>query len=332
MALSDYEYRYLDHLRELLTNGEEKGDRTGTGTRSIFGHQMRVDMREGFPLLTTKKLHLKSIIHELLWFLNGDTNIKYLNDNGVRIWDEWANNEGELGPIYGHQWRRWPSFDIFEDYHYGSEEPVKCQATENHWAADIDQISKVIEILKSNPDCRRMIVSAWNVGQIEDMALAPCHTMFQFYTNKMTKAQRHSWLHKTGKFDSIKSESGAEMNYNHDYMDNVGVPSRYIDVQLYQRSADWFLGVPFNVASYSLLLMMAAQQVNMVPRYFIHSFGDTHLYSNHLEQAKEQLGRSGFELPTMLINKADDIFSYQYEDFALEGYESQPAIKAPVAV
>lgn len=260
---------YLDLLDHILKDGVQKQDRTGTGTISIFGHQMRFDLQKGFPLITTKKLHLKSIIYELLWFLQGDTNTKYLKDNGVKIWDEWANENGDLGPIYGHQWRSWD--------------------TKNN---KIDQISQVIKTLKNNPDSRRNIVSAWNVGEIEDMALPPCHIIFQFY-----------------------------------------VANNKLSCQLYQRSADVFLGVPFNIASYSLLTMMIAQVCDLELGEFIHTFGDTHLYKNHIEQAMLQLSRKPNELPKMFINpEVKDIFSFKYEDFKLENYNPHPHIKADVAV
>lgn len=262
--------QYLDLLNRILTEGTVKTDRTGTGTKSIFGHQMRFNLEDGFPLLTTKKLHLKSIIHELLWFLNGDTNVKYLQDNGVRIWNEWADENGELGPVYGHQWRSWP------DYNGGT----------------IDQIKNVVDLIKHSPDSRRMIVSAWNVAEVDKMALPPCHTMFQFY-----------------------------------------VADGRLSLQLYQRSADTFLGVPFNIASYALLLQMMAQVCDLKAGDFIHTTGDTHLYLNHLEQAKLQLTRTPRQLPTMKINPdVKDIFSFKYEDFELVGYDPLPHIKAEVSV
>ncbi len=253
-----------------MTEGTQKGDRTGTGTISIFGNQMRFNLEDGFPLLTTKKLHLKSIIHELLWFLNGDTNVKYLQDNGVRIWNEWADENGELGPVYGHQWRSWP------DYNGGT----------------IDQIQGIVDQLKNNPDSRRMIVSAWNVAEVDRMALPPCHTMFQFY-----------------------------------------VADGRLSLQLYQRSADTFLGVPFNIASYALLLQMMAQVSGLKAGDFIHTTGDTHLYLNHLEQAKLQLTREPRPLPKMLINPdVKNIFDFKYEDFQLTDYDPWPHIKAVVSV
>lgn len=262
--------QYLDILDRILREGTQKGDRTGTGTISIFGTQSRYNMEDGFPLLTTKKLHLKSIIYELLWFLKGDTNVKYLQDNGVRIWNEWADENGELGPVYGHQWRSWP------DYNGGA----------------IDQISQVVDQLKHNPDSRRMIVSAWNVAEVNEMALPPCHTIFQFY-----------------------------------------VADGRLSLQLYQRSADTFLGVPFNIASYALLLQMMAQVTGLKPGDFIHTTGDTHLYLNHLDQARLQLTRTPRPLPVMKINPdVKSIFDFQYEDFQLEGYDPYPHIKAEVSV
>ena len=277
--------QYLDILNRILTEGTQKGDRTGTGTISIFGTQSRYNLADGFPLLTTKKLHLKSIIYELLWFLQGDTNVKYLQEHGVRIWNEWADENGELGPVYGHQWRSWP------DYNGGT----------------IDQIQYVIDQLKNNPDSRRMIVSAWNVAEVNEMALPPCHTIFQFYTAPITDGQEPTA--------------------------NGQKPKRRLSLQLYQRSADTFLGVPFNIASYALLLQMMAQVCDMVPGDFIHTTGDTHLYLNHLEQARLQLTREPRPLPTMKINPdVKNIFDFHYEDFELEGYGPHPHIKAEVSV
>lgn len=262
--------QYLDLMRQVRDHGVRKNDRTGTGTLSVFGHQMRFDLRAGFPTVTTKKLHFRSIIHELLWFLQGDTNIAYLKDNGVSIWDEWANANGDLGPVYGHQWRSWPAPD----------------------GRHIDQISRVIEQLKGNPDSRRIIVSAWNVADLERMALAPCHAFFQFY-----------------------------------------VADGRLSCQLYQRSADIFLGVPFNIVSYALLTHMVAQQTRLEPGDFIWTGGDCHLYLNHLEQVEAQLAREPKPLPKLLIKRQpDSIFDYRFEDFDIVGYESHPAIKAPVAV
>jgi thymidylate synthase len=268
--------QYLHLLQKIINDGTDKSDRTGTGTRSLFGYQVRFDLREGFPLVTTKKLHLKSIIYELLWFLKGDTNIKYLKENGVRIWDEWADENGDLGPVYGKQWRSWEGTD----------------------GKIVDQVAELIHQLKTNPESRRMIISAWNVGDLPQMKLMPCHCMFQFYT---------------------ASSKGGER--------------RKLSCQLYQRSADVFLGVPFNIASYALLTMMIAQVCDMEPGEFIHSFGDVHLYKNHFEQAELQLARKPFPLPQMKINSAiKNIFNFSYEDFELLNYQSHPAIKAPVAV
>lgn len=262
--------QYLDLLSRILNEGTRKSDRTGTGTLSVFGHQMRFDLADGFPLLTTKKLHLKSIIYELLWFLRGDTNVKYLHDHGVTIWDEWADENGDLGPIYGHEWRSWP------DYRGGT----------------IDQIANVVDLIKHSPDSRRMIVSAWNVAEVDCMALPPCHAMFQFY-----------------------------------------VAEGRLSLQLYQRSADTFLGVPFNIASYALLLMMMAQVTGLQPGEFVHTTGDTHLYLNHIDQARLQLTRTPRPLPRMAINPGvKSIFDFRYEDFSLEGYNPWPHIKAEVSV
>jgi thymidylate synthase len=262
--------QYHQLMRRILDEGVKKSDRTGTGTLSVFGHQMRFDLAEGFPALTTKKLHLRSIIHELLWFLQGDTNIRYLKENGVRIWDEWADEKGDLGPVYGYQWRSWPAPD----------------------GKHIDQISQVIEQIKNNPDSRRIIVSAWNVGEIPNMALPPCHAFFQFY-----------------------------------------VADGKLSCQLYQRSADVFLGVPFNIASYALLTMMVAQVCDLALGDFVHTLGDAHLYTNHLEQTELQLTRDFRPLPTMRINpEVKDIFSFKFEDFTLENYDPHPHIKGVVAV
>jgi thymidylate synthase len=273
--------QYLDLLRYILDNGVHKTDRTGTGTQSCFGYQMRFDLQKGFPLVTTKKVHIKSIIHELLWFLKGETNITYLKENGVKIWDEWADENGELGPVYGKQWRSW----------------------EGAHGKITDQISDLITQIKKNPDSRRLIVSAWNVTDLPEMALMPCHTMFQFYASPPTP-------------------SLAERRVK-------GI----LSCQLYQRSADVFLGVPFNIASYALLTMMIAQVCDMAPGEFIHTFGDVHIYSNHLEQVNLQLTRKPFPLPTMKLNPSvKNIFDFKFEDFTLENYQSHPGIKAPVAI
>jgi thymidylate synthase len=262
--------QYLDLLKHVMENGDDRGDRTGTGTRSVFGYQMRFDLSEGFPVTTTKKLHLRSIIHELLWFLKGDTNIAYLKENGVSIWDEWADEQGNLGPVYGAQWRSWPKPD----------------------GSHIDQIANLIEGLKVNPNSRRHIVSAWNPALVDDMALPPCHTMFQFYV------------------------SGGKLS-----------------CQLYQRSADIFLGVPFNIASYALLTMMVAQVTGLKVGDFVHTLGDAHIYSNHFEQAELQMSRTPKALPTMRINpEVKSIFDFKFEDFTLENYQADSSIKAPIAV
>jgi thymidylate synthase len=262
--------QYLDLMERILSRGVEKRDRTGTGTLSVFGHQMRFDLNQGFPLVTTKKLHLKSIVYELLWFLRGDTNVKYLNEHGVSIWDEWADERGDLGPVYGQQWRSWPAAD----------------------GKTIDQMAGVVAAIRRNPDSRRLIVSAWNPAEVDKMALPPCHCLFQFY-----------------------------------------VADRRLSCQLYQRSADVFIGVPFNIASYALLTLMVAQVTELEPGEFVHTFGDAHLYLNHLDQARLQLTRTPRRLPTMRLNPAvKDLFGFRYEDFALEGYEPHPHIKAKVAV
>jgi thymidylate synthase len=262
--------QYLDLMQHVLTTGTKKSDRTGTGTLSVFGAQLRFDLNAGFPLLTTKKVHLKSIVHELLWFLQGSTNIQYLKDNGVSIWDEWADAKGDLGPVYGYQWRSWPAPD----------------------GRHIDQISQTLELIRKNPDSRRMIVSAWNVADLDKMALMPCHAFFQFY-----------------------------------------VAEGRLSCQLYQRSADIFLGVPFNIASYALLTMMIAQVCGLKLGDFVHTFGDTHLYLNHLDQAREQLSRQPRKIPSMRINPAvKNLFDFAYADFTLENYDPHPAIKAPIAV
>jgi thymidylate synthase len=263
-------HQYHDLLRHVLDSGSDRGDRTGTGTRSVFGHQMRFDLADGFPVITTKRLHLKSIIHELLWFLKGDTNIAYLKANGVSIWDEWADENGDLGPVYGAQWRSWPDYD----------------------GSHIDQMAKLVESIKTNPNSRRHIVSAWNPALVDEMALPPCHCLFQFY-----------------------------------------VADGRLSCQLYQRSADIFLGVPFNIASYALLTLMVAQVTGLEPGDFVHTLGDAHIYANHFDQAKLQLTRTPKALPVMKLNpEVKDLFSFVYEDFTLIGYEADASIKAPIAV
>ncbi|MCX2721905.1 thymidylate synthase [Roseibium salinum] len=262
--------QYLDLLQKILDEGVDRGDRTGTGTRSIFGHQMRFDLSEGFPLVTTKKLHLKSIIHELLWFLSGDTNIRYLKENGVKIWDDWADENGNLGPVYGYQWRSWPAPD----------------------GRSIDQIANLVDMIRTNPESRRLIVSAWNPALVDEMALPPCHSLFQFY-----------------------------------------VADGKLSCQLYQRSADVFLGVPFNIASYALLTMMVAQVSGLEPGDFVHTFGDAHLYANHFDQAREQITRTPRPLPRMNLNPdIRDLFSFEFKDFELVNYDPHPHIAAPIAV
>ena len=283
--MPDYRERvrqYLDLLDHVLEHGVDKSDRTGTGTRSVFGYQMRFDLAEGFPAVTTKRLHLKSIIGELIWFLRGDTNVRWLQERGISIWDEWADEHGDLGPVYGHQWRSWPTPD----------------------GRTIDQITKVIESIRSNPDSRRHIVSAWNVADVDNMALPPCHTMFQFYVRPARDGD----------------------------LDEHGQPTAYLDCQLYQRSADIFLGVPFNIASYALLTMVIAQLTGLRPGHFVHTLGDAHLYSNHIDQARLQLGRKPHPLPTMRITAHEDIDDYDLEDFELVDYVADPSIKAPIAV
>lgn len=275
---------YHDLLQHVLDHGIDKPDRTGTGTRSVFGHQMRFDLSQGFPCATTKKLHLRSIIHELLWFLRGDTNVHYLQNNGVTIWNEWADEHGELGPVYGHQWRSFP----------------KPSGGETN-GQSIDQIQNVLDSLRTNPDSRRHIVCAWNPGQLDDMALPPCHCLFQFYVAPPSPEDQD----QRGK----------------------------LSCQLYQRSADIFLGVPFNIASYAMLTMMIAQVCDLVPGEFIHTLGDAHLYSNHFDQAREQLSREQRPLPTMTLNPSvTDLFAFTYDDFTLENYDPHPSIKAPIAV
>lgn len=262
-------HQYLDFLKYILANGNSKTDRTGVGTLGVFGYQMRFNLADGFPLVTTKKIHLKSVIHELLWFLNGDTNIKYLNDNGVTIWDEWANENGDLGPIYGRQWRSWKTQD----------------------GKTIDQLTELLTAIKTSPDSRRLLISAWNAGEVSNMAIPPCHVCFQFY-----------------------------------------VANKKLSCQLYQRSADAFLGVPFNIASYAFLTHMIAQQSDLDVGDFIWTGGDCHIYNNHLEQVQEQLSRTPFSLPILKLQKASSLFDYQFQDFILENYEHHPAIKAPIAV
>ena len=285
--------QYHDLLKHILEHGTDKGDRTGTGTRSVFGYQMRFNLNEGFPLITTKKVHLKSVIHELLWFIKGDTNIKYLQENGVRIWDEWADENGDLGPVYGKQWRRWEALDEDDFINLdNSDDPVLGGRGLFYGKQSLDQLANIIERIKTKPDCRRLIVSAWNPADVDRMALPPCHTMFQFY-----------------------------------------VANGKLSCQLYQRSADVFLGVPFNIASYALLTHMVAQVTGLGVGEFVHTFGDVHIYSNHMEQVNLQLSREHRALPIMKLNPAvRNINEFKYEDFELVGYDPHPTIKAQVAV
>lgn len=314
--------QYHNLLKEIKDDGAFKGDRTGTGTQSIFGHQMKFDLRKGFPLVTTKKIHFKSIVHELIWLISGDTNIQYLKDNNVRIWDEWCNTDGELGNVYGKAWRDWVGDD----------------------GVSIDQIQGVIQRIKENPDCRRQIVSAWNPSWIPESgvsfdmniangkgALPPCHAFFQYYTVEMHPNDRlqefkKAYSHKLFEWDLRPSEYDGKM-------DELNFSTRYIDLQLYQRSADTFLGVPFNIASYALLLMMTGQEVNMIPRKFIHTFGDAHIYNNHTEQIDTLLSREFKTLPNMKLNPdVKRVVDFTYEDFTLENYDPHPAIKGTVSI
>lgn len=366
--------QYLDLMSHVQLNGVNKEDRTGTGTRSVFGHQMRFDLSEGFPLVTTKKCHLKSIIHELLWFLQGDTNIRYLKENGVRIWDEWADENGDLGPVYGYQWRSWPvvretSKEInltiaerceeanqYGDYYRQLGEAYALRSNDDRrgalmalskrldamgipkarrvpsvYSGAIDQISNIVKTLKTNPDSRRIIVSAWNPALVDEMALPPCHALFQFYSAPMTMNER---LRLAGGLESFNLDPGL---HTQDeilaILDQKAIPTRKLSCQLYQRSADIFLGVPFNIASYALLTMMLAQVTDHALGDFIWTGGDCHLYNNHEEQVNLQLTRKPLPLPVMRLNpEVRDLFAFKFEDFTLEGYESWPAIKAPVAV
>lgn len=332
--------QYLDLLKHIKDNGVDDGERTGTGARSVFGHQMRFNLQKGFPLLTTKKLHLKSIIHELLWFLKGETNIKYLKDNNVSIWDEWADERGELGPVYGKQWRSWdnlvPTKEITVPYGEFGDYTQEMLYDKK----PIDQISWAINRLKTNPQCRRIIVSAWNVADIPKMKLAPCHCLFQFYTAPMSLNERfENLISRYEHEDAIDVPYSREAIMNGDpeftnkCLDEHAIPRRKLSCQLYQRSCDTFLGVPYNIASYSLLTMMFAQCVNMVPWEFVWTGGNVHLYHNHMQQVDEQLSRTPYNLPTMKINpEVKDIFGFKYEDFTLENYQSHPSIKAPIAV
>jgi len=321
---ADAEYYRL--LLEIMGQGNNKNDRTGTGTKSVFGRQIRFDMKDGFPLLTTKKIHFKSVVHELLWFLSGNTNTKYLNENGVTIWDEWADENGDLGPVYGKQWVNWETyFDKSNDWLPNS----------------YNQIQNAIDTLKNNPDDRGNIVSAWNVGELNQMALRPCHNFFQFYTRELSAEERLNYYDDADHGQPIKLvglivHEDSDNQHIHDWLDDWApfVPKRAISLMWNQRSVDTFLGLPFNIASYGLLLHMIAQQVNMVPDQLVGTLGDTHIYSNHIDYVKEQMTRgSKAEQPTLKLNKAKDIFSYKFEDFEICDYDSHPNWKSiPIAV
>lgn len=342
--------QYLALMQDILDNGVVKKDRTGVGTLSVFGRQLRFDLKEGFPLVTTKKVHLKSIIHELLWFLNADTNVKYLQENGVKIWNEWANEEGNLGPVYGKQWREWRDCKVVECHDVGRTQQLMQRGykyignmkedgtTYLVYEKAHDQISKVIQQLREDPDSRRIIVSAWNVGDLDDMALNPCHNYFQFYTTEMSLLERLDWyeVNEPEKFVAaplINHEDIDDEDRLHETLDREGIPRRKLSCFFLMRSNDVFLGLPFNIASYALLTHIVAQQLNMVPDELVYSGVDVHLYSNHLEQAKLQLTREPYPLPKLVIKrKPDSIFDYKYEDFELVGYQAHPHIAAPVAV
>lgn len=323
-------HQYIQLLDRVLTVGRDKTDRTGTGTRSVFGHQMRFDLSEGFPLVTTKKMFLKGVIHELLWFLAGDTNIKYLNDNGVHIWDEWANKAGNLGPVYGYQWRSWPVLQLrdprgeFVTHEDGSHTFLNAKVH----TRSIDQIAQVVSTLKTNPDSRRLIVSAWNPAQVDNMALPPCHCLFQFYTEELTNDERVLYASQ----HQLDVDDASDVQQLRARLDALNVPARRLSCQLYQRSADLFLGMPFNIASYALLTMMIAQQVGMAPGDFIWTGGDCHIYKNHFDQVQLQLARQPYPIPKMEIEKAPSIFDYKYEDFKLSDYRHYEAIKAEISV
>ncbi len=342
--------QYLALMQDILDNGVVKKDRTGVGTLSVFGRQLRFDLKEGFPLVTTKKVHLKSIIHELLWFLNGDTNVKYLQENGVRIWNEWSDEEGNLGPVYGKQWREWRDCKVVECHDVRRTQQLMQRGykyignmkedgtTYLVYEKPHDQISKVIQQLREDPDSRRIIVSAWNVGDLDDMALNPCHNYFQFYTTEMTLLERLDWyeVNEPEKFANaplINHEDIDSEERLHETLDREGTPRRKLSCFYMMRSNDVALGKPFNIASYALLTHMVAQQVNMVPDELVYSGVDVHLYLNHLEQIKLQLTREPYPLPKLVIKrKPDSIFDYKYEDFEVVGYQSHPHIAMPVAV
>lgn len=331
--------QYIGLIEKIRKYGRQKGDRTGTGTISIFGHDMRFKMSDGFPLLMLKKTHFKSVVHELIWFLKGSTNIKYLTDNGVTIWNEWADENGELGPVYGKQWRKWEKYG-YRGIQNGALDCGLISQEEADKEMHIDQIADVINQLKNNPDSRRIMVSAWNVSDVPKMKLPPCHYGFQFYTHELTRAERIDWLfahcYETGMERAIVESQWKDEDMDDTYF---GVPRRALSLKWTQRSVDTFLGLPFNIASYGLLLHMVAQCVNMVPHELIGSLGDTHLYLNHSEQVNELLKRwenvksNEPKLPVLILNpEIKDIFSFKYEDINLDGYNPMPSIKAPVAV
>jgi thymidylate synthase len=358
---NDTDTQYLGHMARILAHGTDKGDRTGTGTRSIFGHQMRFDLRKGLPLVTTKQVHLKSIIHELLWFISGETNIQYLKDKGVKIWDQWATPEGDLGPVYGEQWRSW-KVDQFD-----TSDPDNIVA--KRYA--IDQLQEVIDQLKERPDCRRLLVSAWNPAVLPKaelspsenaaiglQALPPCHTLFQFATELIPFTERLSMYRKEFQDKFLSNTDWCTLMQDQDkdiflevenryadhlesikdggagFLEKANIPTRYLSCQLYQRSADWFLGVPFNIASYAILTAMVAQVTGMVAKEFIHTFGDTHIYNNHFDQCKEQISRKAYgTLPNLTLNpEIKNINNFSFEDINITGYNFHPAIKAPIAV
>lgn len=342
--------QYLALMQDILDNGVVKKDRTGVGTLSVFGRQLRFDLKEGFPLVTTKKVHLKSIIHELLWFLNGDTNVKYLQENGVKIWNEWSDEEGNLGPVYGKQWREWRDCKVVECHDVRRTQQLMQRGykyignmkedgtTYLVYEKPHDQISKVIQQLREDPDSRRIIVSAWNVGDLDDMALNPCHNYFQFYTTEMTLLERLDWYeaNEPEKFANaplINHEDIDNEERLHETLDREGIPRRKLSCFYMMRSNDVALGKPFNIASYALLTHIVAQQVNMVPDELVYSGVDVHLYLNHIDQIKLQLTREPYPLPKLVIKrKPESIFDYKYEDFEVVGYQSHPHIAMPVAV
>lgn len=342
--------QYLALMQDILDNGVVKKDRTGVGTLSVFGRQLRFDLKEGFPLVTTKKVHLKSIIHELLWFLNGDTNVKYLQENGVKIWNEWSDEEGNLGPVYGKQWREWRDCKVVECHDVRRTQQLMQRGykyignmkedgtTYLVYEKPHDQISKVIQQLREDPDSRRIIVSAWNVGDLDDMALNPCHNYFQFYTTEMTLLERLDWyeVNEPEKFANaplINHEDIDDEERLHETLDREGIPRRKLSCFYMMRSNDVALGKPFNIASYALLTHIVAQQVNMVPDELVYSGVDVHLYLNHIDQIKLQLTREPYPLPKLVIKrKPESIFDYKYEDFEVVGYQSHPHIAMPVAV